>query len=76
MRNVRGDILDYLCAHSLAAETAKGINCVWLGRSADPQTIREVELVLEELVRDNLIEKHGLPGGMAVYRRHHRGSVP
>jgi hypothetical protein len=66
--SLREAILDYLTVNPNAAETAEGVKRVWLGRIDDRITAEEVELVLNDLVRAERLEKHELPGGGVMYR--------
>jgi hypothetical protein len=62
-------ILEYFLTRERAAETAKGINCVWLQRPADPEFVKEVEQVVDTMFAEGLLMKHTLPGLVAVYWR-------
>jgi hypothetical protein len=66
---LQAQILRYLRLHQDAAETAAGVNCVWLGRSRVAGQVREVEQALDGLVDNGELERHHLPGGGAAYRR-------
>lgn len=67
--SLQRQILDYVRGQESAAETANGVNNVWLCRPANKMSIAEVELALEGLVSRSLLEKHVLPGSTVVYRR-------
>jgi hypothetical protein len=65
--NLRSRILRYLHLRQRAAETAEGINRIWLCRSSAPNLVEEVQHVLDELVEEQKLAKHILPGLVAVY---------
>ena len=67
--SLREQILRYWRANVHAAETAAGVNRVWLKRPNTPQMVAEIELALDELVRAGELERHRMPGKHAVYRR-------
>lgn len=62
-------ILRYLQDNVDAAETAGGVNSMWLQRPATAACTAEVESALASLVARGLLEKHTLPGGTAIYRK-------
>ncbi len=68
LTSVQRQILSYLDANTNAAETAEGINVVWLNRANTAQSIAETEESLDGLVALDLMERHALPGGTALYR--------
>jgi hypothetical protein len=65
--DLRGHILDYLRTRQRAAETAEGVNSVWLMRPTTPRLIAEVERVLDEMANEGLLVKHVLPGSVGLY---------
>ena len=69
-------ILDYVRGQESAAETANGVNSVWLCRPPNRMSVAEVELALEGLVSRGLLEKHVLPGTTVVYRRFRGPACP
>jgi len=68
LTSLQQQVLNYLRDNSTAAETAEGVNRMWLKRSRTTQSIGEMEQALEGLVVFDLIERHILPGGTRVYR--------
>lgn len=74
MTDLQERILRYLQFHEHAAETADGVNCVWLGRPYAAGDVRAVEKALDALVDAGELERHRLPGGSAAYRRARRES--
>ena len=74
--DLRGRILDYLRTRRRAAETAEGVNRVWLKRPATPQLIAEVECVLDEIASEGLLVKHVLPGPVGLYYLPDPGYLP
>jgi len=62
-------ILKYLQRNAHAAETAEGVNTVWLGRALTEGKVLEVERILDALVDAGVLEKYQLPGGSTVFRR-------
>jgi hypothetical protein len=67
--SLQWQVLSYLRDHVHAAETAEGVNTIWLRRAATTQAIAEVEQALIELVRSGWMEQHALPGGAVLYRK-------
>ena len=67
--SLQTQILRYLQHNTYAAETAEGVNSVWLGRPPTAEKLLEVERALDGLVYRGVLEKHRLPGGAAAYRR-------
>jgi hypothetical protein len=65
--DLRGRILDYLRTRQRAAETAEGVNRVWLNRPSTPQHIAEVELTLDSMASEGLLAKRVLPGQVGLY---------
>ena len=61
--------MEYVSHRHHAAETAVGVNCMWLERPDTPADVHEVKIALEELVANGLLEKHRLPGDATIYRR-------
>lgn len=76
LTSLQQQILDYVCSSVNAAETARGVNHVWLNRPSNSQSIAEVEQALEGLVAHGSLEKHLLPGSGAVYRMAHGAATP
>ena len=70
--DLQQQILRYLQLNPRAAETAGGVNRVWLRRPPIPDAVVEVEQALRELVLAGKMERHDLPGGEKVYRRTER----
>ncbi len=68
LTSLQQQILDYVRGNWNAAETAKGVNHVWLNRPPTRLSIAEVEQALEGLVAEGMLEKHSLPGSTVVYR--------
>jgi hypothetical protein len=69
---LKSDIRQYILENEAAAETKEGVTRVWLRRSASPEVVSDVESALEELVREQVLERHRLPGGATIYRRARR----
>ena len=65
--DLRGRLLEYLRARRRAAETAEGVNSVWLERPSTLAHIAEVELVLEDMASEGLLMKRMLPGLVWLY---------
>ncbi len=76
LTSLQQQILNYVRNSVKAAETARGVNHVWLNRPSNSQSIAEVELALEGLVAHGFLEKHLLPGSDAVYRKAHGAGSP
>jgi Fe2+ or Zn2+ uptake regulation protein len=76
LTSLQQQILDYVRNSVNAAETARGVNHVWLNRTSNSQSIAEVEQALEGLVALGFLEKHLLPGGGAIYRMAHGARTP
>jgi Fe2+ or Zn2+ uptake regulation protein len=72
LTSLQRQVLEYLRQNPHAAETAEGINRMWLGRSSASAEIVEVERVLAGLVARSLLEECALPGGTKVYRAYRR----
>jgi hypothetical protein len=72
--DLQQQILHYLQRNPRAAETAGGVNRVWLRRPHIPDAVIEVEQALRKLVLAGEVERHDLPGGEKVYRRVERTS--
>ncbi len=72
--NLRSQVLRYLQMRQRAAETAEGVNRVWLCRSAAPNLVEEVRSVLDELVEEHKLAKYMLPGSIAIYCQARTGS--
>ena len=69
LTSLQWQVLGYLRDNVHAAETAAGVNNIWLRRPATVQAIAEVEQALIDLVRRGWMEQHALPGGTALYRK-------
>lgn len=67
--NLQQQILNYVRENVHAAETAKGVNDVWLNRASTTESIAEVEQALDGLAAQGRLEKHSLPG-CTIYRRY------
>jgi hypothetical protein len=67
VEDLRGRILEYLRTRKRAAETAEGINGVWLERPSTLEHIAEVEHVLDDMASEGLLVKHMLPGSVGLY---------
>jgi len=67
VEDLRERILEYLRTRNRAAETAEGINGVWLERPSTLEHIAEVEHVLDDMARQGLLVKHILPGPVGLY---------
>lgn len=65
--DLRGRILEYLHTRKRAAETAEGVNSVWLERPSTLEHIAEVEDVLDDMASEGLLVKHILPGPVGLY---------
>jgi hypothetical protein len=61
------EILGYLRTHRHAAETAAGVHRWWLA-DASGWSLSEVNVALERLVREEILERHVLPGGEPLFR--------
>lgn len=68
LTSLQRQIMRYLRDNVHAAETAEGVNSMWLGRAHEPQSIAESEKALDALVAAGLVETHSLPGGKTLYR--------
>ena len=75
VEDLRGRILEYLRTRKHAAETAEGINRVWLERPPR-QHIAEVEYVLDDIASEGLLVKHVLPGPVGLYYLPDPGDCP
>jgi hypothetical protein len=75
LTNLQQRILIYVRENVHAAETAKGVNGVWLDRPSTTESIAQVEEALDGLAAQGLLEKHLLPGS-AIYRLKHRPGTP
>jgi hypothetical protein len=69
LTSLQWQVLGYLRDNVHAAETAAGVNNIWLRRPATAHAIAEVEQALIDLVRRGWMEQHALPGGTALYRK-------
>jgi len=65
--DLRGRILQYLGTRKNPAETAKGINGVWLERPSTPEHIAGVEDTLDDMASEGLLVKHSLPRSVGLY---------
>jgi len=65
--DLRGRILAYLRTRKRAAETAEGVNNIWLERPSTLEHIAEVEDVLDDMASEGLLVKHVLPGPVGLY---------
>lgn len=68
LTSLQKEILEYVCNNVNAAETAKGVNDVWLKRPHTSLSVNEVESALEGLVLLDVLEKHSLARSTTVYR--------
>jgi len=68
LTSLQKKILEYVHSNVNAAETARGVNDVWLQRPSTSPSVSEVESALEGLVVLEVLEKHSLPGQTTVYR--------
>jgi hypothetical protein len=73
--NLQQRILNYVRENANAAETAKGVNDVWLARPWTTESIAEVEQALDELAARGVLEKHSLPG-RTIYRMNQGSGAP
>lgn len=69
LRELKDEILRYVCAHAQSAETPEGIARWWLARQRFEDAVENVLVALDELVADGSLERHVLPDGTAIYRR-------
>jgi hypothetical protein len=69
LTSLQWQILGYLRDKAQAAETAAGVNNIWLRRAPTVHGTAEVEGALIDLVRRGWMEQHALPGGTALYRK-------
>jgi hypothetical protein len=69
LTEIQKEIMQHIALSAGAAETAAGVNGIWLRRSHIAANLSEVESALEGLVELRYMEKHTLPGGATVYRR-------
>jgi hypothetical protein len=69
LTKLQKEIMAYLERCRDAAETSHGVNRIWLRRSDDSEHAREVEVALDGLVDRGYLERHAVPGNVAVYRR-------
>jgi len=75
LTTLQQQVLDYVRGNVTAAETARGVNHVWLNRPSTTESIAEVEQALEALVAHGLLEKHSLPG-CTIYRLNQLSGPP
>ena len=76
LTSLQKQILEYVRSNVNAAETAKGVNDVWLKCLPTARSVNGVEQALDGLVQLRLMEKHSLPGGVNVYRLAGRAPDP
>jgi hypothetical protein len=69
LTEIQKRIMEHLARSAEAAETAAGVNGIWLRRSQIAANLSEVESALDGLVDLRYMERHTLPGGATVYRR-------
>jgi Fe2+ or Zn2+ uptake regulation protein len=65
---VAAEIVRYLRQHAEAADTVEGVARWWLSRQRYEEAIATVERAMAMLVNRQMVEKHTLPDGTAVYR--------
>ena len=68
LTEVQVRIMRYVRSCERAAETPTGVNRVWLQRPHTTANVEQVQRALEGLAAMGLIERHALPGRVAVYR--------
>jgi Fe2+ or Zn2+ uptake regulation protein len=69
LTEVQTRIMTYVRSHAHAAETAEGVNRVWLQRMPTTANVVQVRRALEHLTVLGLLERHALPGRVTVFRR-------
>jgi Fe2+ or Zn2+ uptake regulation protein len=69
LTEVQARIMRYVRRHARAAETAEGVNGVWLQRIPTTPNVVQVRHALEYLTALGLLERHHLPGRVTVFRR-------
>jgi len=75
LTSLQQQILNYVRENVNAAETAKGVNDVWLNRPSTTESIAEVGQALDELATHGVLEKHSLPG-WTIYRMNQGSGRP
>jgi Fe2+ or Zn2+ uptake regulation protein len=68
LTEVQARIMRYVRSHARAAETAEGVNRVWLQRIPTTPNVVQVGHALEHLTALGLLERHHLPGRVTVFR--------
>jgi hypothetical protein len=61
-------IARYARAHPHAAETAVGVQRIWIAHLQREYALAAVEQALERLVARGTLERHRLPDGTSIYR--------
>ena len=69
MEAVAAAIMDYLCAHPLAADSANGVRHWWIGARVG-LSVAEVESALNLLVERKLLRSLRLMDGTQLYALH------
>ena len=64
---IREAILEYLHKNPLAADTADGILTCWLPQPGFEDAPVHVATVLQDLVADQRLDAHPLPGGKTLF---------
>ena len=67
MEAVAAAIMDYLCAHPLAADSADGVRHWWIGAARVGLSVAEVESALNLLVERRLLRSLRLMDGTQLY---------
>ena len=67
LKDLTGEILDYLSEHPDAADTPEGIALWWIKRQRYEASVKLVSLALEELERRGSLDKTILADGTLLY---------
>ena len=67
LKDLTGEILDYLSEHPDAADTPEGIALWWIQRRRYEASVKLVKLALEELERRGSLDKTILTDGTFLY---------
>jgi hypothetical protein len=68
LTELQEEIMCYISNNKSAAETPRGVNCVWLRRGNSNANVAQAHRALEELASRGLVERFHLPGRVTVYR--------
>ena len=61
-------IISYLHKHPDAGDTLEGITRWWLGFEKIDESVKDVSIVIEGLIKKGLVKKEELQGGKVFYK--------